>query len=197
MHTIWRFVTDFGDTAVTVPLAIVMTGFLVAARQPRLALGWALTVGGCAGAIGALKIVMFACGRPLADAGLSSPSGHTAISIAVYGGFGILIGATQAQPWRDIVIASGLLLALGIAVSRTVLGFHSVVEVVVGFTVGTAALGCIIAIVARYRPQRLPLGWLAASLVIVALWFHGQRWPAEEALHHLAGWFDALRPWCS
>jgi hypothetical protein len=32
-------------------------------------------------------------------------------------------------------------------------------------------------------------------LVVFAL-FHGTRWPAEQAIHRIARWFDALRPWC-
>lgn len=196
MHPLWHFLTDFGDTAITVPLAIVIAGFLFGARQPRVALGWTAAIIGCAAGIGAMKIILFACGRPFAGAGLSSPSGHTAMSIAVYGGLGMLIGTTLHRPWRELVVGGAILLALGISVSRAVLGYHSIIEVVIGLGVGGAALAVIFAVVSRYRPQQLPIRWLVVALVLICLCFHGDRWPAERAIHRLAGWFDALRPWC-
>src|SRR5438067_2196816 len=97
LQAIWNFVTDFGDTAVTVPLAALMGCFLLAARQPRLAAGWALAIVGCAGAIGGLKLVLAACGYSLGVPGQASPSGHTAMSVAVYGGYAAVIGASLAR----------------------------------------------------------------------------------------------------
>jgi hypothetical protein len=36
LHAIWSFVSDFGDTAVTVPLAVLIGGALVAAMTLQL-----------------------------------------------------------------------------------------------------------------------------------------------------------------
>ncbi len=196
MHAIWRFVTDFGDTAVTVPLAVLMAGFLFAAKETRLAAGWSVLILLCAGTIGALKLVLAACGHPL-GVGLSSPSGHTAMSIAVYGGFAAVAGANLSRWPRAALVAGTAALTIGVAVSRAILGYHSRIEVAVGVAVGSAVLAALVAIVARHRPQRLPIGRLAAVALVVALIFHGERWPAEQAIHRLAGWFDFLRPWCS
>jgi len=196
LQSIWNFVTDFGDTAVTVPLALLMVGFLVALKQPRLAVGWGLAIVGCAGAIGALKIILDACGHSLVGPGLSSPSGHAAMSTAVYGGFAAVTGATLARPAREAVIAGTAVLIVVIALSRVILGAHSPVEVAIGFVVGIAALAVILAVVTRYRPVWLPVVWLAALALVVAMLFHGERWPAEQAVHHLGGRFDFLRLWC-
>ena len=194
MQAIWNFVTDFGDTAVTVPLAALMAGFLLAAREPRLAFGWALAIVGCAGAIGGLKLVLAACGYPLGGPGQASPSGHTAMSIAVYGGYAAVIGATLARPARELVIAGAAMLMIGIALSRVVLGAHSPLEVWIGLAVGVTPLGAVIAIVAHYRRQRLPIRWLILPALAVALAFHGERWPTERVIHRLV---DILRPWCN
>ncbi len=197
MHPIWRFLTDFGDTAVTVPLAVAMAGFLLAARQPRLAIGWGLVIVGCAGAIAGLKIALAVCGsHSLGGSRLMSPSGHTAMSIAVYGGFAAILGASLRRPAGAAMIAGTAVLVIAIALSRVILGYHSPVEVAAGIAVGTSALAIIVAIVARHRPGRLPIGWFGAAALVVFALFHGTRWPAEQAIHHLAGWFDTLRPWC-
>jgi membrane-associated phospholipid phosphatase len=197
VHSIWGFVTDFGDTAVTVPLAIVMFGFLLTTRQPVLALGWACAIIGCAGTIGALKIGLAACGYPLGGVGLSSPSGHTAMSTAVYGGYAAVLGSTLAPAARRSLAGATVTLLVAIAVSRAILHYHSPLEVVIGLGVGLATLAAIFLLATRYRsPERLPLGRLALCVAIVALAFHGERWPAERAIHRLAGLLSILRPWC-
>lgn len=196
MHSIWRFLTDFGDTAVTVPLAVVMTAFLFAARQSRLAIAWALVIIGCAGATAGLKLMLRICGHPLAVSALRSPSGHTAMSIAIYGGIAIIVGSTLGSAARIALVAGALVFSLGIADSRTIVGFHTPIEVVIGIGVGLATLLVMTAVAVRYRPASLPLGWLVAGMLVVFALFHGTRWPAEQAIHHIAHWLDMLRPYC-
>lgn len=193
----WRFLTDFGDTAVTVPLAIVMTVFLFAARQPRLAIAWALVIIGCAGATGAFKLALRICGHPLTASTLSSPSGHTAMSIAVYTGIAIVIGSTLGPLARAALFFAAAIFAFTIAASRALVGAHNVIEVAVGLAVGLATLPVMLALTLHYRPGSLPLRWLAGGALVVLALFHGTRWPAEETIHHLARWLDALRPFCS
>lgn len=196
MHALWNFVTDFGDTAVTVPLSVLMAGFLAAVGERRLALGWCFAVCACAGTMGVLKLAFSACGAPVIGPVLTSPSGHTAMSIAVYGGYAAILATQLPRLARVPLIAGTAALAAGIAVSRVVLHDHSPIEVVVGLAVGGATLAVMLAIVARHPPIRLPIGKFAGIAVVVALVFHGERWPAEQAIRHFAGWFDLLRPWC-
>jgi membrane-associated phospholipid phosphatase len=196
LHSIWRHWTDFGDTAITVPLAVLMLLGMVATRQTRLAVGWTLTIVGCAGAISALKLVLSVCGPVMLDPALRSPSGHTAMSTVVYGGFAAVIGATLSRAARLALIGGAGLFALGIALSRVILNYHSVSEVAVGLLVGCTALGVMHVIVARCRPAPLPWHRLAPLAAIVVLIFYGDRWPAEQTLHRFAALFDLLRPWC-
>jgi len=197
LQAIWSFVTDFGDTAVTVPFAVLVTGFLFAAKEPRLAIGWALVILLCAGVTGALKLAFTVCGYPLAGSGLMSPSGHTAMSVAVYGGLAAVIGNGLKAPARAALIGAAAIFAIGIALSRTIVGHHTPIEVAIGLIVGIAALGAMIAVAARYRPEHLPIRWLVAGALVVFLLFHGTRWPAERAIHRLAWWLDILRPYCT
>jgi membrane-associated phospholipid phosphatase len=197
LPSIWRFLTDFGDTAVTVPLAILVTGVLLAAKEPRLAVGWAVAIVGCATATAALKLAFTVCGVPLGGSRLFSPSGHTAMSIAVYGGLAAVVGFSLERTARVALLVGAGILTLGIALSRVIVGYHTPIEVVIGLAVGFAALGAIVAMAARYRPSRLPIAWLIAGMLAVFVLFHGERWPAERALHRLSAWLDFLRPWCS
>jgi membrane-associated phospholipid phosphatase len=197
LQPILRFLTDFGDTTVTVPLAVVMAASLVASRQRRLAIAWALVTALCAVTTGALKLALRICGHPLSSSTLNSPSGHTAMSIAVYGGIAIIIGSTLGPTARGTLFYAAVGFAIVIAASRALIGVHSPIEVAVGLAVGLATLPVIMAATLRYRPQSLPLRWLAAGALAVFLLFHGTRWPAEAAIHHLARWLDILRPYCS
>jgi len=193
---IWHFLTDFGDTAVTVPLAVVTAAFLLAVREFRMALAWAGAILLCAGAIGALKTLLAVCSHPLGASGLASPSGHTAMSFAVYGGLAAIAGAGVGRNARAAVGAAGVAFAAGIAASRAILHYHTVLEVAVGSVVGLAALALIVGAVVRWRPRRLPLAGLAAAVLAMLLIFHGHRWPAERAVGLFAGWVDRLLPLC-
>ena len=169
MNTAWRL---FDDTAVTVPIAVLLLGFLIAAGQFRLAIGWTLVIIGRAGAVAALKLSLAVCGYPLAESGLRSPSGHTAMSIAVYGGMTTVISGTVNRSAHAVLIAAITTLTIGVALSRTIIGYHTPVEVVVGIVIGLAALLAIIAVVVHYRPENLSAPWLiAACLVLIALFY--------------------------
>lgn len=181
MHRLVLFITDFGDSAVLVPLAAVTMAFLFVWRRPRLALGWGLSIAGCAAAIGALKLAL--AGVPE----VASPSGHVAMSTAVYGGFVALLGASLAPLERRAAALGAVLAVAGIAVSRLVLHEHTVAETAIGLVVGLAALGVFRSVLAVAAPGRLPAVWLCGAALGVIVLMHGTRWPVERAIHALAG----------
>jgi membrane-associated phospholipid phosphatase len=174
-----------------------MLGALALTGQKRPAIAWALTLFGCVATIAGLKLLLSVCGPIAIDASLRSPSGHTALSILVYGGFAAIIGAPLSLGPRLLLIWAAAIFAFGIAVSRVILHFHSTSEVVVGLAIGCAALGVLQAAIAWCRPQPLPLRWLGLAAAIAFLLFYGDRWPAERALHRFAALLDMLRPWCT
>ena len=76
--------------------------------------------------------------------GLSFPSGHSMISMALYMTLAILISrALPERALRRFVIGTGLFLTLIIGVSRMYLGVHYPTDVLAGWTAGGAwALVC-------------------------------------------------------
>jgi len=198
LHGFWVFVTDCGDSALTLPLALLVLVFLMAARERRLALAWLLAAGGCAAAIGGLKLIFGACGRFLPLMPIASPSGHTAMSSVIYGSLALLIGAGLPVRLRiPLYAASGFGVGL-IGVSRMVLREHSLAEVSIGWLVGGAACCFFGLMVERVQaqPPVLRLRWLLLLAALAAAVLHGRRWTPEPAIHHLAWHFRLLLPWC-
>ena len=196
MSPVWNFITDFGDSAVTLPLALLVLIFLFAAGSRRLAFAWMLGIGGCGAVIGMLKIVFGACGHELPIIHLISPSGHTAMSTAVYGSLALLVGARQPPGQRWMILTAAAIVIVGIGVSRVVLHDHSRSEIALGFAVGVSAAALFHAGLRRYAAPALPLGWLLVSGMILVAVMHGVRWMIEPAVQRLALDFRLDLPFC-
>jgi membrane-associated phospholipid phosphatase len=196
LHRLWILVTDCGDSAVTLPLALLVLLFLAVARERRLALLWLLAVAGCGAVIGVLKIVFGACTSRLGFLEIVSPSGHTAMSTAIYVSLALLIGTALSAGRRPLVWLVAALLVAAIAVSRIVLHFHDAPEVVVGLAVGLGAAGFFAVRLRREPAPCLPIPWLALGGLAVVVVMHGTRWMIEPAVHDLAWNFRLVLPWC-
>ena len=184
----WNFITDFGDTAVTLPLAALMLVFLLFSGWRRAALSLAIALAACGVAIGIAKLALESCGEPLLHTQITSPSGHAAVSATVYGSLAMLFADSSAAGRRWVPIAGAGLLLAAIAVSRIILDAHSLSEVAVGLAIGLAAL----ALFYRYLEAGPTVAirglWLALGAVSVIALMHGARWPIEafiRAIVHL------------
>ena len=196
MHTIWVFITDCGDSAVTLPLALLVLIFLFVAGQRCLGYAWVLAIGGCAVLIGMLKLVFGACGEDLAGGHIISPSGHTAMSAAVYGSLAVLAGSRLPAGQRYTVYAVAAAGIVGIALSRVALHEHNFPEIVIGWLVGTGAVAAFAVAAGRREAPSLPFGWMLLCGVVLVAVFHGDRWKIEPAVRHLAGVFRLVLPYC-
>jgi membrane-associated phospholipid phosphatase len=199
VHGLATFITDFGDSAVTMPLAALTMLLLIVLRRPRLALDWAACIAVCLGAIAAVKLLLAGCSHRIAVPCVASPSGHAALGAVVYGGFALLLAGPLGPVERRAVYTAAALLILAIAGSRVVLQVHSLAETALGLGAGLAAVAAFRAVLAAGPPVRLPVAWLCGGALLSIVVMHGTRWPTEFAIHGLArsGLFRALLPWCS
>ncbi|HZT89453.1 MAG TPA: phosphatase PAP2 family protein [Stellaceae bacterium] len=197
LRSLWIFVTDLGDSAVTLPLAALILAFLLVLRQWRAAGAWIAMVVGCAMLIGGLKLVFGACGQLMPASGIASPSGHTAMSVAIYLSFALLLGRAAPPRLAAPIFAAAMVLIVAIGVSRIVLHAHDAVEVAIGFVVGLLAhAGFRILLSARGAPALPVLPMAVAALALVAA-LHGTRWKVEPRIHFVAAWLRLALPWCS
>src|SRR5260221_3154779 len=96
--------TDFGDLAVLLPLAVVMLLWLLAMRSLSEAAWWLAAVALCTGGTALLQIFFFAC--PI-DREVISPRGHTSFTPLVHGALPVVISAGLRVGWPRIAIIGG------------------------------------------------------------------------------------------
>lgn len=194
IHFILHALTNLGNSIITLPIAAVVLVWLAIWGDRRSVLVWFAGLIACGAVTAALKIYFKAC--PVPGLELDSPSGHTSMSLYVYGGL-TLITAGQFRQWRrHTVLVLGGVLILAIALSRAVLEYHSPVEVVVGLAIGTAALTLFWLNYRRHRPARMPVWplWIAALLPIALL--SGRSISAEGLLRQIALYIHGIVGFC-
>ena len=174
-----KFLTDFADEAVVLPLALAVGVALLALGWRRGAMAWVLTVAGTLAAVLVLKLAGWACGPPLSR----TPSGHAAGAAVVCGGLALVL-VRRDLPHRVPLIMAALAAAV-VGGSRLPLEFHSLPEILLGGAVGVAGASLLVRL-AGPPPKGLRAGWVGAVVVAVLVLFYGTSLPAESVVGGLA-----------
>lgn len=179
-----RFLTDFADQDVVLPIAGAVLLVLTLAGWWRGAAAWTATVTASFGTTLLLKLAFEACGRRPHHL-IYSPSGHTMAGTVVYGGMLALLGLPLPAS-----LAVALLVAALVGWSRVWLELHTVPEVLAGGALGLAGVAALrlLAGTPPARPRRrtaLRATVLAVVAVLAAL-LHGLRSPAEFLIQDAA-----------
>jgi membrane-associated phospholipid phosphatase len=174
-----RYLTDFADQAVIIPIVLAVAVALAVQGWRRGALVWLLIVAGTFFATLTFKLMFLTCSSLFGPIDVHSPSGHVAAATVVSGGLAALLTRRRAS-----ILPVAVLAAIVIGVSRLVLGAHSLPEVVVGALIGLAGAGALLCLAGP--PPRLQIAPLFAVIVVVAALFHGLHLPAEAAIRHTA-----------
>lgn len=174
-----RFITDFGDQAVILPLVIAVAAALLLQGWRRGAAAWAVAVIVTFFVMVVLKLVLLACSTSIGT-DIHTPSGHVAATALVTGGLAALLIRRRA-----IVLAVAAVAALVISVTRVALGMHSPAEVVIGAAVGLAGAVALIKL-AGPTPPELEAPRIGLMALAVAAVFHGAHLPAEAHIRSTA-----------
>ncbi|MDD4885808.1 MAG: phosphatase PAP2 family protein [Thiomonas sp.] len=186
IESFWVHVTDLGDSAVLLPLALVIVLWL-GRQSRRAAFIWAgLFI--LDGAVVALsKILYMGWGLHPPGWNFTGLSGHSALSMLVWPTLGLLLAAGRPPVWRWLLPALGALLAVAIMVSRLTTDVHTPIEAATG-----ALWGGALAVLALWR---LPRGgidgggadWLLPVAVLLPLALsYGQIFPSNSMLQTIA-----------
>ncbi len=174
-----RYLTDFADQAVILPLVFAIAITLVVQGWRRGAMIWLVVVATTFLATLIFKLVFLACWPLFGPMDIHSPSGHVAAATVVAGGLAAILSSR-----RNSILPAAALAALVIGISRLVLGMHSLPEVIVGALIGLAGAAALLRFAGQ--PPRLRVAPMIAVIVAVAGLFHGMHFPAEAAIRHTA-----------
>lgn len=174
-----RYLTDFADQAVILPLVLAIAVSLAAQGWRRGALVWLIVVAATFAAMLILKVMFLSCSPLFGPMDVRSPSGHVAAATVVAGGLAAMLSRHRAS-----IMPAAFLAGVVIGVSRLVLGAHSFPEVVVGALIGLTGAAAMLRFAGP--PPKLNTPALATVIVLVTLLFHGLHLPAEAAIRHTA-----------
>ena len=145
------FLTYFGDKLILGPLALIMFIWLCYQRNWTTAIHWCAIVLTSFGAVYTTKLWLHSPrpGLQLESlAGNSFPSGHTSITVALYGFFAVLLARYCQREHRSWIYGSVLTIVLVIIFTRLYLGAHWVTDVIGGVLTG---LCCVLVVTISYR----------------------------------------------
>ncbi|MDQ2764343.1 MAG: PA-phosphatase, partial [Pseudomonadota bacterium] len=108
-----RYLTDFADQAVILPLVLATAVGLAVQGWRRGALVWLIVVAAVFMTMLSLKLMFLACTPLFEPLDVHSPSGHVAAATVVAGGLAAMLSRRRAS-----ILPAALLAAIVIGVSR-------------------------------------------------------------------------------
>ena len=193
MASFLHVVTNFGDLGVLLPMVLVISIWLLAIGRYRLLVWWLIAAFACIGSTGVLKIYFYVC-PPIPD--LHSPSGHTSLSTLVYGALTLAVATTFVRWRRLAIMLLGAVFILSIDLSRIVLHYHSIIEVLIGSVIGIATLALFGFEFWKHRPTEPRLQALLVTSLVLMVLLNGEDVRAEEFLHAIAIYFHHAGMFC-
>jgi membrane-associated phospholipid phosphatase len=179
----WLAITQFGNSMLLLPAALVLFLWMLADHRRSLALTWAVCFGFAVLLVLASKLAFLGWGFGIRALDFTGFSGHSTVSTAVFPMLAYLLsvrrGAGGLAIRGGVAVALGLAVGVIVSVSRLVLAAHSESEVVAGFLLGGWAALCPIWI-ERGKPNEGAHRWVGVA-VLVALMLAPQAGRPAEA----------------
>jgi len=197
LHHFLHYATNLGDSGFLAVLALIVAAYLLWEGHKREAVVLFVVLVLCAALIGVLKVGFINCGHLLPSLGIRSPSGHAAMSAAIYGTLASIV-AHHFGGWRRVAARTlALYLVTLIGASRFLLEYHSVTEVTLGLAVG-GALAWIASAIVHTAPQGgIRLRYLGFAMLVAGVLLFVVHVPAERYVEKIAEWARTHAHLCS
>jgi len=163
----WAEITRLGESGFLLPIGLILWFWLMVARCYRAALIWAIAFGSAILVVVASKVAFIGWGIGIRSIDFTGFSGHTMLAAALFPALAYAMTGGARQSLRIAAIASALLFAALIAISRVVLEAHSISEVVGGFALGALAALCLIRY-SRLGAQAALPAWVVLLAVLAS-----------------------------
>ena len=196
MHSLLTIITDLGDTALLIPLTLVLSFYFAVTGCGTVAAVFLGAVGVTGLLVVGLKMTLIGCGPEVPLFHVLSPSGHAAMSFVVYGLLA-QVAALRLDRWRSRLLGGGVLALLAaIGVSRVLLDCHSWQEVVIGAGLGAGIVALCRRSLRVDPSSRLSPRGLALLCLPVVILLNGTRLPAEMVIRQYASLLRSEAPIC-
>ena len=161
--TAWALFTRLGEAQILLPaMAAALLWLLRTPRTRPLAAIWLLSTSAAALLTLGTKVAFIGWELGFAPLDFTGLSGHAMFAGAIWPVLVRIAAGRAPRPWPRLAIAFGVLLAVGIALSRVVTGAHSASEALLGLLFGLAASA--LALRRTQAPEAPTPGWLAVGL---------------------------------
>ena len=161
-------ITELGDATVIIAVTLATLAWLAWRRNWRGIIYEAAAVAIASLFTSLLKITLQQS-RPHAFAPVAAtfsfPSGHTAVSMALYGFLAIIVAWEVSRRWQLAVVTAAGLLVAAIAFSRIYLGAHWLSDVLAGLAFGLAWASLLAIAYLRHSPPRVGAAGLSGALL--------------------------------
>ena len=184
---ILNVVTDLGNSAIIGALTFMLSAYLLKIGQRRAAMAVFLSFAVTAGLIALCKVILYSrCAVVATFFDLKSPSGHSALAMAVYCTMAAILASSRQGIRRFAPFAIAIPLIALIAVSRVVLGFHTKMDVLTGSGVGLIVFLVLWRMLLKDRPIQCP--WIPFTIIVLVVLsaLYGLNFSAEETINRLA-----------
>ncbi len=174
-------ITELGDSFVNVALTCAVLLVLMVKRCRRAAVFWVVAVLGGILCVQALKWIIHLPRPVTLYAGASAygfPSGHTTMSVVLYGFLAMLIVREVSAAWRWGLVSCVVIIAFIIGLSRLYLGAHWLSDVLGGYFFGASWVTLVGITYLKKADKAVPkrlLGGAAVAILVIAGGWHVTR----------------------
>ncbi|TWI54800.1 PAP2 superfamily protein [Pseudomonas duriflava] len=180
------FITNFGDSSVMLPCALIIALWLWIGASRRAALLWLVLFGTACLSVAVSKMAFFGWGVGIRAYDFTGFSGHSMLACSVIPVLFWLLASRTRAAVRGGAALAGALFALVISATRIKLGFHSISEVVTGAPIGLVTSGSFLWLMRAQSVQLRSSLAVMASLVAPLLVLHGLNAPTQHLMEDLA-----------
>jgi membrane-associated phospholipid phosphatase len=182
----WIAITDLGDAAIMVPIALAIAMWLLASRAYGVALTWLALFGAAAFLVVCTKIAYEGWCIGVRELDFTGVSGHSMSATSVLPVAGYLVVSRFSNSGTSIAGLLGGCAGVVVGISRIILCDHSWSEVVFGCLLGgSIALAAICTFRIHSRPMAAPITSVFTVAVLI-LTLHGHRAPSQGLTEKLA-----------
>ena len=182
----WHLLSMAGSLAVTGPIGAAIAIYLIAGKQWRLTLAWAMLFGIGMALVVITKMAFMGWGLGVESVEFAGFSGHAMRAAAVYPVAGYLVLRSTGRYARYVGAVIGVILAVLISISRVPTLAHSVSEVVTGAVLGLLVAGAFIHFASQEHRWALSRMLAVLCLPIVLVAPNVEPIPAEDWITQVA-----------